>query len=328
MRNVETIIVGGGPAGSSCARELIRAGRECLVLEKTPMPRVKLCAGWITPKVLKDLEIDIATYPHGIVPLHRFRICLGAKPRVFNIPTQQYSIRRVEFDHWLLQRTGAETVPHRAQNIRWDETRYVIDEKFSCRFLIGAGGSNCPVRKTFFDEPQGEQILTKEVEYHTDAKLNSECTLWVPFTKKGYAWCVQKVGAVNIGYGGLASGIAPSEMNRHWETFTELLKQDGILNGQDPKPSSWFYYLKGAKQKITVKKNTAYIVGDAAGLATTDLGEGIGPAVESGILAARDILGREEYVTTKITRFSLPTMVPYLPAFLGRALLKLLISGC
>ena len=57
MREVETIIVGGGPAGSSCAWRLHRAGRECLVLDRKAMPRLKLCAGWITPKVLSDLEL-------------------------------------------------------------------------------------------------------------------------------------------------------------------------------------------------------------------------------------------------------------------------------
>ena len=55
MRYVETIIVGGGPGGSSSAWELQRHGRECLVLERKPMPRLKLCAGWVTPKVLADL---------------------------------------------------------------------------------------------------------------------------------------------------------------------------------------------------------------------------------------------------------------------------------
>src|SRR5262245_52329925 len=57
MREVDTLVVGGGPAGSSCARELVRHGRECLVLERKAVPRVKLCAGWVTPKVLADLEV-------------------------------------------------------------------------------------------------------------------------------------------------------------------------------------------------------------------------------------------------------------------------------
>jgi len=37
-----------------------------------------------------------------------------------------------------------------------------------------------------------------------------------------------------------------------------------------------------------------------------DLAEGIGPAVESGLLAAGDILGGPEYTTRSVTRYSLP----------------------
>jgi flavin-dependent dehydrogenase len=39
-----------------------------------------------------------------------------------------------------------------------------------------------------------------------------------------------------------------------------------------------------------VQHDGAFIIGDAAGLATQDMGEGIGPAIQSGILAAKAIL--------------------------------------
>jgi menaquinone-9 beta-reductase len=42
MRYVETIIVGGGPAGSTCARHLVQRGRDVLVLDKAHFPRLKL----------------------------------------------------------------------------------------------------------------------------------------------------------------------------------------------------------------------------------------------------------------------------------------------
>ncbi len=45
----DVIIVGGGPAGSSCAWRLARHGVKPLVLDRASFPRLKLCAGWITP---------------------------------------------------------------------------------------------------------------------------------------------------------------------------------------------------------------------------------------------------------------------------------------
>ena len=97
MREIETIIVGGGPAGSSAARELVRAGRECLVLDRKPMPRLKLCAGWITPKVLTDLEIDQQSYPHGMVKLGRMKFFFGRRHQFHqrSIFNSSHRIRRL-----------------------------------------------------------------------------------------------------------------------------------------------------------------------------------------------------------------------------------------
>lgn len=53
MITAETIIVGGGPAGSSCAWRLRQLGGDCIVLDRQSFPRVKLCAGWITPAVVR-----------------------------------------------------------------------------------------------------------------------------------------------------------------------------------------------------------------------------------------------------------------------------------
>lgn len=64
MTKKDVIIVGGGPAGSSCAWQLRRRGVDCLILDKAVFPRPKLCGGWITPELIADLEMDIAAYPH------------------------------------------------------------------------------------------------------------------------------------------------------------------------------------------------------------------------------------------------------------------------
>jgi flavin-dependent dehydrogenase len=59
--SADVIIVGGGPAGSSCAWSLKRQGVDCLVLDKEPFPRGKPCAGWITPEVVEDLLNEISS---------------------------------------------------------------------------------------------------------------------------------------------------------------------------------------------------------------------------------------------------------------------------
>jgi flavin-dependent dehydrogenase len=54
-----------------------------------------------------------------------------------------------------------------------------------------------------------------------------------------------------------------------------------------------------------VRRDNAFIVGDAVGLATRDMGEGIGPAVRSGLLAAQAIVHDTDYDLRAIARVSL-----------------------
>ena len=108
MRNCEVIVVGGGPAGASAARRLQQGGADVLVLDKEVFPRPKLCAGWITPDVVKDLDMDIAAYPYRFLTFGRMHAYLRGVH--LPLPCVQHSIRRFEFDAWLLERSGARSV--------------------------------------------------------------------------------------------------------------------------------------------------------------------------------------------------------------------------
>lgn len=319
MTEVETIIIGAGPAGSSAARELLRNDRECLVLDRKTMPRLKLCAGWITPKVLSDLDIGPDEYPHGKIKLEHIKFYFGRRhKRSLKAAAEQYSIRRIEFDNWLLQRSGAKLEEHTVRNISRENGSFVIDGKYRCQNLIGAGGTNCPVKKHFFGQDSGRLIVTQEIEYETTPQSET-CMLWFPYAGAfGYAWYVPKVGAVNVGFGGLRAQNVNWDKGGLWTEFVALLKREGCLNEDPPTPKGYSYYLAGRQKKV--KADNAYIVGDAAGLATVDLAEGIGPAVESGQMAVRDILGKADYSTNRILKYSLPwtyrifrNMVSWLP---------------
>ena len=71
MTESEVIIVGGGPAGSTAAWKLMDAGIDVIILDKNKFPRTKLCARWITSKVINDLEIKINEYPYTIQKFNR-----------------------------------------------------------------------------------------------------------------------------------------------------------------------------------------------------------------------------------------------------------------
>src|SRR6187401_1001406 len=111
MDACDVLVVGGGPAGSPCARALRQAGIDVLVLDKANFPRDKVCAGWITPAVVDELEIDVDDYRRGRVfqPITAFRTGVlggGDVLTTFRRPVS-FGIRRCEFDHYLLERSGA-----------------------------------------------------------------------------------------------------------------------------------------------------------------------------------------------------------------------------
>jgi flavin-dependent dehydrogenase len=312
MRHLETIIVGGGPAGSTCAWHLLKKGREVLVLDKDLFPRLKLCAGWITEKVMADLHITPEDYPHPLLKLdihtHLPRIPFALN--WFPTPGENFSIRRVEFDAWLLERSGAPVEQHRVKAIRREDDRYIIDEAFSCRYLVGAGGTMCPVRRNLFDEKRrkSRQIATLEKEFEYPARKD-DCRLYF-FQRglKGYAWYVPKgEGFVNIGIGGKSKYFKKTGTNihDHFQNFLGDLVREGRLDAdtaENLKETGHPYFLYAYEGEI--KKDNCFLIGDSVGLASVDLGEGIGPAVESALLAANEILGEGEYSKSPITHYS------------------------
>jgi len=309
VQDVDVVIVGGGPAGSTCAWKLCQAGIDVLVLDRARFPRTKLCAGWITPEVVDDLEFDIDRYPCSFLSFDKLHFHINRFH--FAKKTTQYSIRRFEFDDFLLQRSGATVHEHQVRKIERQNGTFIIDDLYRCKFLIGAGGTRCPVYREFFHDlnPRAKelQIATYEKEFSYDWECD-ECHLWF-FDDRlpGYAWYVPKAnGHINVGLGGKAAKVKESGRRLHdyWDGFTDKLAGDALINDVQYDPSGYSYYLRGNVD--VVRNGNAMIVGDAVGLASVDMGEGIGPAVRSALLAADAIVENAEYDLEKLARFSVP----------------------
>src|SRR4029079_10202999 len=102
MEHWDVLIVGAGPAGSSCAWALRDSGLRVLLVDRAVFPRDKVCGGWITPQVGSALQLDIADYAaqRPLQPFTGFRIGYGEQPTV-DVDyggSVSYGIRRCEFD--------------------------------------------------------------------------------------------------------------------------------------------------------------------------------------------------------------------------------------
>lgn len=312
MIHKDVLIVGGGPAGSACARRLRQHGLDVLILDKQHFPRLKPCAGWVTPKLFDVLEIEPEDYPLDLTTYTAFKISI--KGMRFHIPTRQYAIRRWEFDPWMLQRSAADVETHQVSEIRYDAGRFIVDKRFTARVIVGAGGTHCPVRRTFISpaEPGNERglIITKEEEFQYDIQ-DDRCHLWFfEHGLSGYAWYFPKTnGYLAVGIGGTAHGMKDQgiTLNEHWERFVNQLAETGLVRDHAFQAQGYSYRLRQPEPQQLPEN--VFLIGDALGLATADMGEGIVPSIQSGIEAANAIISGGAYSLRSVPRYSIPSIL-------------------
>jgi len=110
-------------------------------------------------------------------------------------------------------------------------------------------------------------------------------------------------GWLNVGIGGMATRMkSGTDIKHHWARFVKVLDRT-LAPGARYEPTGYSYFLRG---KVNVaRRDDAFICGDAAGLATRDMAEGIGPAVRSGLRAADSIIHGTPYTLDDVTGASL-----------------------
>ncbi len=307
MDTCDVIIVGGGPAGSSCAWALRGSGLDVLVLDRAVFPRNKLCAGWITPLILDELEFTPADYPPGLTiqPITGFRLSAIGGPQV-EIRSEQvvsYGIRRCEFDEFLLRRSGARIREGVAlTTIERNDGGWLINGEIRARVLVGAGGHFCPVGRYLGNKGSPAPVLAQEVEFEMDASQSARSNvegelpeLFFCRDMLGYGWVFRKGNFLNVGLGRTDS----HEISRHVKDFVGYLRSTRAVETPERGIAGHAYGLWGRTAR-KILDNGVLLVGDAAGLAYPESGEGIRPAIESGLIAAHTILTAEGNYSEKI----------------------------
>lgn len=296
----DALIVGGGPAGSTCASILVRCGMDTLLLDRANFPRVKLCAGWFSEPIWDILEISPKEYTRGLWEWNKAHI--NFRGRKYTIKSHGYFVRRYEFDNFLLKRSNVQTIEgHSVRQIERDSEGYwVIDNQFRARYLIGAGGSHCPVARSLFPKPENLQCGTQEREFKGDLEEIVACRsgedgepeILLHDDMKGYSWNVPKGHWLNVGTGTkVAREVLPA-----WHKARAFFEGNGT-SGTIPiasrpmldKMKGHGYIGFNTDHLKSCQANNVFLIGDALGLAQPMTGEGILPAVLSGKLCATAI---------------------------------------
>ena len=298
----DVLIVGGGPAGSTCARALHAQGLAVAVLDKAVFPRDKVCAGWVTPAVMQTLAIDLREYVRPsadggvrtLQPITAFRTgVIGATPvdtRYAEVVS--YAIRRCEFDHYLLERSGARLLlGEPLRELRREAGEWVVNGRWRASLLVGAGGHFCPVARRFGATVGASEsaVAAQEIEYRMDPREATQCAvqedrpeLYFCPDLKGYGWVVRKGDWLNVGLG----RDDRQRLSSHVAAFREWLLREHRVPAGLPSRLHGHAYLLYPQAPRRLAAEGVLLIGDAAGLAYPQSGEGIRPAVESGVLAA------------------------------------------
>jgi len=315
MQTYDVLIVGGGPAGSTLAYSLKNSGLKIGILDKQTFPRQKICAGWVTPEVMRVLNVDLEDYAKGRIlqKISGFKIGQLGQKQVessYSGKPVSYGIRRIEFDDYLLKRCGAELILEEAfKKMEKNSEGWLVNEKYQAKLVIGAGGHYCPVARAIDSKGISElAVVAQEAEFEMSASQKEKCTIKeeVPelfFTPDlmGYGWVFRKGDYLNIGLG----REDKNKLSSHVKAFCEYLTAQGKIpediiakyNGH-----AYLLYNHAVRQMVA---DNVLLIGDSAGLAYPQSGEGIRPAVESAMLAAgviRDCAG--DYSKEKLQAYN------------------------
>jgi flavin-dependent dehydrogenase len=160
--------------------------------------------------------------------------------------------------------------------------------------LVAAGGHFCPVAKLLgMAIERGPAIAAQELEIELSPEQASTCRvaqespeLYFCDDLLGYGWCFRKGNHLNVGLG----RVDPYQLHSRVKDFYQWLLKLGRIPHDLPNDFPGHAYLTYDQAARPLAAEGVVWIGDAAGLAYNESGEGIRPAIESGLLAADTII--------------------------------------
>src|SRR5258708_28895412 len=112
MTRAETVIVGGGPAGSATACGLAALGRDVMLIERTAAPHHKVCGEFLSVETQTQLQrVGVNLSALGAVPIEQVAIYSSSRSVTSALPFRALSLSRYRLHHALLRRPPDTAAP-------------------------------------------------------------------------------------------------------------------------------------------------------------------------------------------------------------------------
>ena len=306
----DVIVVGGGPAGSSAAFLLSKAGFEVLLVDKAKFPRKKLCGGLITEKTLNliqdifDCSLDELKNDNVIDYVSdSYQIYFENKQITKNhLEGKFHLIKRDVYDNYLLQfvkqkgvkvleNTKVTDVDFKNNIIKTEK-----DKEFRSDYIIAADGVNSVIKNKILMERNlknnsyivNNKAMTIETEVSKE-KLPFDLDgpiLYFGVINWGYGWVFPKRDTAVIGLGGLVN--QNKDLKEIFKEYLKLLKLDKYPLKVKGWPLPFGNYLDRPSYKNT------FLIGDAANLVDPLTGEGLCYAHKSAQIVSQVIIENQK----------------------------------
>ena len=300
----DVIVVGAGPAGAICALVLARSGHRALVVDRAEFPRDKTCGDQLMPDSINLLEKLGLLERVRAVGLAQDRIRVFSPSRIdFVVSGRFIGIRRLEFDMLLMQ-AAVEAGVSFAQGTVVDIKPSISGkalvhaeeaaEPLQARVVVLATGTsvNLADKLGLIDRRQPSAVAMRtyiESDYPLDESFLSYDRSLLP----GYAW-VCRVGnnRFNVGCGmRFGTGLTPDSLRPKMAEFMREFPLVKELTRQGRRVSEF----RGAPLRCGLAgcrgfvRDNVLCVGEVIGTTFPFTGEGIGTAMQTGLLAGETI---------------------------------------
>jgi menaquinone-9 beta-reductase len=314
-KTCDVLVVGAGPAGSACAQMLARAGLHTVLVDQHAFPRDKICGDGLIPDAHAALR-RLGVYDEVMSlarPLRHVR-CVAPRGRFVDVPGTLAVLPRRQLDDVLLRaalHAGAQLLaPMRFEATLDDGAGRVVGARFKTAagpheisapwVVLATGAVAQPLIAAGVCErrtPSGVALRGYVKNEAMVDRITQLQMVWHPRLKGGYGWIFPAPGGLfNIGAGLTGSHqvqrdgrhvMADVNLRQMFDDFCEVfapareLMAGGILEGE----------LKGAPLRCSLvgarwSRPGLLVIGEAAGSTYAFSGEGIGKAMETGLLAA------------------------------------------
>jgi menaquinone-9 beta-reductase len=308
----DVLVVGAGPAGSAAATALARAGKDVVLVDQRSFPREKVCGDGLIPDAHAALaRLGVLDEVMASAQRATHVGCIAPRGGRVDVPGRLAVLPRRELDDIVCRgavRAGARMfAPAHFEAPLTDTGGRVCGAKLSHGgelrelyadwVVLATGAVPQALMAASLCERQSPAAVALRGYVKNDAQVGRITALDVVWHRKlrpGYGWifpCAD--GVFNIGVGVFGHTKQDVNLKRLFESFCEFYApaRELMAGGELLGP------LKGAPLRCTLdgarhSRPGLLVTGEAAGSTYAFTGEGIGKALETGLLAAEALLAQ------------------------------------